>query len=70
MPFERQNTICEREWIDTMDPRATLICEDYEQLARRCVKLAEECSVPDVAHALRALASDYLSRAARLRRPS
>jgi hypothetical protein len=51
-----------------MDPRATLICEDYEQLAQRCVKLANECSVPDVAHALRALASDYLARAARLNR--
>ena len=50
-----------------MDPRATVICEDYEQLAERCVKLADECSVPDVAHALRALALDYLARAERMR---
>jgi hypothetical protein len=50
-----------------MDPRATLICEDYEQLAERCEKLADECSVPDVAHALRVLALDYLARAANLR---
>ena len=40
-----------------------LICEDYKQLAERCVKLASECSEPPVADALRALATDYLARA-------
>jgi len=42
--------------------------EDYKQLAERCVELASECSAPTVAEALRALALDYLTRAARLRR--
>jgi hypothetical protein len=65
--FARQKTNCERDGLIAMDPRATMICEDYEQLAQRCVKLADECSVPDVAHALRALALDYLARAASLR---
>jgi hypothetical protein len=41
--------------------------EDYTQLAKRCVELASECSEPTVAEALRALAVDYLARAARLR---
>jgi len=42
--------------------------EDHKQLAKRCVELASECSEPTVAEALRALALDYLTRAARLRR--
>jgi len=42
--------------------------EDYEQLAKRCVELASECSEPTVAEALRALAVEYLRRAAKLRR--
>jgi hypothetical protein len=41
-----------------------LISEDYRQLAERCIKLAGECSDPLVARALRALAVDYLARAA------
>ena len=41
--------------------------QDYEQLAERCVEIASECSAPTVAEALRALAVDYLARAARLR---
>jgi hypothetical protein len=41
-----------------------LISEDYKQLAERCMKLVSECSDPTVAEALRALASDYLARAA------
>ena len=43
---------------------AMLISEDYRQLAERCMKLAGECSDPVVARALRALAVDYLARAA------
>jgi len=42
--------------------------EDYKQLAERCAELASECSAPTVAAALRALAFDYLRRAAKLRR--
>jgi len=42
--------------------------EDYKQLAERCLELARECSAPTVADALRALALDYLRRAAKLRR--
>jgi hypothetical protein len=41
--------------------------EDYKQLAKRCAEIASECSAPTVAEALRALALDYLTRAARLR---
>ena len=41
-----------------------LISEDYKQLAERCLKLAGESSDPVVAAALRALATDYLARAA------
>ena len=41
--------------------------KDYEELAERCVEIASECSAPTVAEALRALAVDYLARAARLR---
>ena len=37
------------------------------QLAKRCAELANECSAPTVAEALRALALDYLRRAAMLR---
>jgi len=47
---------------------AMLTSEDYKQLAERCAELASECSAPTVAEALRALAVDYLARAARLRR--
>jgi hypothetical protein len=42
--------------------------EDYKQLAERCFELANESSAPTVADALRALAMDYLMRAAKLRR--
>ena len=42
--------------------------EDYKQLAERCLELASESSAPTVAEALRALALDYLKRAAKLRR--
>ena len=42
--------------------------EDYKQLAERCLELASESSAPTVAEALRALALDYLRRAAKLRR--
>jgi hypothetical protein len=38
--------------------------EDYRQLAERCALLAGECGVPCVAEELRALALDYLERAA------
>jgi hypothetical protein len=38
--------------------------EDYRQLAERCALLAGECGASGVAEALRALALDYLSRAA------
>jgi hypothetical protein len=41
-----------------------LISKDYNQLAERCAELASECSSPSVAEALRALALDYLTRAA------
>ena len=41
---------------------------DYEQLAKRCLELASECSEPTVASALTALALDYLRRAAKMRR--
>ena len=41
---------------------------DYKQLAERCFELANASSVPTVADALRALALDYLMRAAKLRR--
>ena len=41
-----------------------LISEDYKQLAERCMRLASECSDPLMAGALRALATDYLTRAA------
>jgi hypothetical protein len=43
---------------------AMLTREDYRQLAERCALLAGECGAPDVAEALRALALDYLTRAA------
>jgi hypothetical protein len=52
----------------TRQARAMLTSEDCKQLAERCVELASECSAPTVAEALRALAVDYLTRAARLRR--
>jgi hypothetical protein len=42
--------------------------EDYKQLAERCMELASDSSAPTVAEALRALALDYLMRAAKLRR--
>jgi hypothetical protein len=42
--------------------------EDYKQLAERCFELASESSAPTVAEALRALALDYLMRAAKPRR--
>jgi hypothetical protein len=38
--------------------------EDYRQLAERCALLAGECGAPGVSEALRALALDYLARAA------
>src|SRR5262245_52589641 len=41
---------------------------DYEQLAKRCLELASKSSAPTVAEALRALAIDYLMRAAKLRK--
>ena len=44
--------------------------EDYRRLAERCAEIASECSEPTVAEALRALALDYLARAAKLRTPS
>jgi hypothetical protein len=42
--------------------------EDYRLLAERCAKIASDCSEPTVAEALKALALDYLRRAAKLRR--
>ena len=44
--------------------KAMLTREDYRQLAERCALLAGECCAPGVAEALRALALDYLTRAA------
>src|SRR5262245_5517707 len=41
--------------------------EGLQELAERCVEIASECSAPTVAEALRALAVDYLARAAKLR---
>jgi hypothetical protein len=46
--------------------RAMLTSNDYKELAARCTELAGESSEPTVAEALRALASDYLARAAKL----
>jgi hypothetical protein len=43
-----------------------LTSNDYTELAARCTELASESSEPTVAEALRALASDYLARAAKL----
>jgi hypothetical protein len=43
-----------------------LTSNDYKELAARCTELASEFSEPSVAEALRALASDYLARAAKL----
>ena len=43
-----------------------LTSNDYKELAARCTELASESSEPAVAEALRALASDYLARAAKL----
>jgi hypothetical protein len=43
-----------------------LTSNDYTELAARCTELASESSEPIVAEALRALASDYLARAAKL----
>jgi hypothetical protein len=43
-----------------------LTSNDYTELAARCAELASESSEPTVAEALRALASDYLARAAKL----
>ena len=43
-----------------------LTSNDYKELAARCTELASESSEPTVAEALRALASDYLARAAKL----
>jgi len=44
-----------------------LTSNDYKELAARCSELAGESSAPTVTEALRALASDYLVRAAQLR---
>jgi len=44
-----------------------LTSNDYKELAARCSELATESSEPTVTEALRALASDYLVRAAQLR---
>jgi len=46
--------------------RTMLTSNDYKELAIRCTELASESSEPTVAEALRALASDYLARAAKL----
>src|SRR5262249_1644042 len=46
--------------------RARLTSNHYKELAARCTRLSSESSEPTVAEALRALASDYLARAARL----
>jgi len=46
--------------------RAMLTSNDHKELAARCTELASESSEPTVAEALRALASDYLARAAKL----
>ena len=43
---------------------AMLTREDYRQLAEQCALLAGECGAPGVAEALRALALNYLTRAA------
>ena len=45
---------------------AMLTSNDYKELAARCTELASESPEPTVAEALRALASDYLARAAKL----
>jgi len=44
-----------------------LTSNDFKELAARCAELASESSEPTVAEALRALASDYLARATKLR---
>src|SRR5262249_33307740 len=46
--------------------RAMLTSNDYKKVAARGTELASESSEPTVAEALRALASDYLARAAKL----
>jgi len=46
--------------------KTMLTSNDYIELAARCTELASESSEPTVAEALRALASDYLARAAKL----
>jgi len=43
-----------------------LTSNDYKELAARCTELAGESSEPTVAEALRALASDYPARAAKM----
>src|SRR5215510_12518949 len=53
---------CPQPW----SQRAMLTSNDYKELAARCTELASESSEPTVAEALRALASDYLARAAKL----
>jgi hypothetical protein len=45
-----------------------LTLDDYKELAARCTELASESSEPTMVEALRALASDYLARAAKLHR--
>jgi hypothetical protein len=49
--------------------KAMLTSNDYKELAAKCTELASESSDPTVAEALRALASDYLARAAKLVAP-
>jgi hypothetical protein len=43
-----------------------LTLDDYKGLAARCTELASEPSEPTMVEALRARASDYLARAAKL----
>jgi hypothetical protein len=44
--------------------------EDYRQMANRSAQLAIACSPPSVAHALLALAMDYMALAARAGQPA
>jgi hypothetical protein len=63
-PMDAEHRACDQEpW----SRRAMLTSNDFKELAARCAELANESSEPTVAEALRALASDYLARAAKLR---
>src|SRR5262249_20730660 len=70
IPWMQIIALCLRQALSMLpqpwSQRAMLTSNDYKELAARCTELASESSEPTVAEALRALASDYLARAAKL----